>query len=65
MEGGGIANEEAAAGAGVGSGFVDEGGSGVDAGGAGAFGGNGAGEDALAAAEVEVGFVFGGVEEGE
>lgn len=65
VEGGGVANEEAAAGAGVGAGFVDEGGSGVDAGGAGAFGGNGAGEDALAAAEVEVGFVFGGVEEGE
>ena len=65
VEGGGVANEEAAAGAGVGAGFVDEGGSGVDAGGAGAFGGDGAGEDALAAAEVEVGFVFGGVEEGE
>ena len=65
VEGGGVANEEAAAGAGVGAGFVDEGGGGVNAGGAGAFGGDGAGEDALAAAEVEVGFVFGGVEECE
>jgi hypothetical protein len=65
VESGGVANEEAAAGAGVGAGFVDEGGCGIDAGGAGAFGGDGASEDALAAAEVEVGLVFDGIEEGE
>lgn len=65
MECGGIANEEATARTGVGAGFVDQGGGGVDAGSTRAFSGDGAGKDALATAEVEMGFIFGGIEEGE
>src|SRR5690606_19134411 len=51
--------------AGVGAGFFDQGGGGIDAGYDGAGFGDGAGEDALAAAEVEDAFVLFGREEGE
>lgn len=65
LQGGCIADEKTATGTGVGTGFFNQCRGGIDASGASAFAGDGPREDTLSATEVEMGFVFEGMQESE